>query len=68
MEEIRKFFEESLEVIKKRANKNFEIQGFFTALCGMLKELESIAIKHLEKDDTLLKEITDLKKILCKDE
>ena len=51
MEEIRKFIEESLEVIKKRANKNFEIQGFFTALCSMLKELESIAIKHLDEDD-----------------
>ena len=40
-------------------------QGFFTALCSMLKELENIAIKHLDEDDTLLKEITDLKKILC---
>ena len=32
MEEIRKFIEESLEVIKKRANKNYAIEGFFTAL------------------------------------
>ena len=65
MEEIRKFIEESLEVIKKRAHDNYKIGGFFTGLCGILKELENIAIEHLKKDDIILKEINDLKKILC---
>ncbi len=65
MEEIRKFIEESLVVIEERANKNYELNGFFTALCNILKELESIANQFLEADDPLFKKMTDLKKILC---
>lgn len=68
MEEIRKFIEESLEVIKKRAYQNQIKGGFFTGLCSMLKALEDIATEYLEKDDKILKEINDLKKTLCNHE
>ncbi|WP_298766120.1 hypothetical protein [uncultured Polaribacter sp.] len=66
MNEIRKFIEESLEVIKKRAFENQIQGGFFSGLCEMLIALEQIAQEYLKQDDSLLKEITDLKKILCK--
>jgi hypothetical protein len=68
MNEMRNFIEESLEIIRKRAHKNTELKGFFIALCRILKELESIAVIHLAKDDVLLKEINDLKKIICNHE
>lgn len=65
MEDIRKFIEEALEVIKKRAYENQIEGGFFSGLCEMLKGLESIAIEYLKEDDTLLKEIRDFKKNIC---
>lgn len=68
MNEIRKFIEESLEVIKKRAFDNQIQGGFFSGLCEMLKALEQIAQEYLKQDDSLLKEITGLKKTLCKHE
>lgn len=68
MDEVRKFIAESLESIRKRAYENQIQGGFFSGLCEMLKALEQIAQEYLKEEDSLLKEITDLKKILCNNE
>ncbi|MFV0572486.1 MAG: hypothetical protein ACK5M1_08660 [Xanthomarina gelatinilytica] len=67
MEVVRKFIEESIEAIKARSIHNQIQGGFFSGLCEITKNLEQIAQEYLQKDDSLLKEITDLRKILCKD-
>ena len=66
MDEVRKFITESLETIEKRAYENQIQGGLFKGLCQMLKVLEPIAQEYLKQDDSLLKKIDDLKKILCK--
>lgn len=68
MDDIKRFIEESIEVIKRRSYQN-EIHGvFFTSLCDMLKAIENIALEYLDENDSIHKEINDLKKILCSNE
>jgi len=68
MEEVRVFIAESLGSIRKRAYENQIQGGFFSGLCEMTKTLEKITQEYLQEDDSLLKEITNLKKALCKHE
>lgn len=68
MKDVRKFVDEAFEVIKKRAYENQIQGGFFSGLCQMIKGLESIAIEYLKEDDALLKELSDFKKNICKNE
>lgn len=68
MEELRKFIEESFEVIKRRAYLNQCSPELFTGLSQMLDVLEIIAKENLQENDLLLKDIADLKKIICKDQ
>ena len=68
MEDKRKFIEEAFELIKKRAHENQTIDNFFTGLCELLKVVEDMAIETLNSEDVLLKDIKDLKIILCNHE
>ncbi|MFZ4456150.1 MAG: hypothetical protein ACOYOT_08015 [Bacteroidales bacterium] len=68
MEEVRRSIAESLELIKKCAYLNQFSPNFFPGLCLMLQQLEIIAKENLSEDDSLLKEIVDLKEIVCKNQ
>lgn len=64
----RQFIEEALKLIREKALQNQYNKNLFVGLCDMLKALEDIAKESLDEGDELLKEISDLKKIVCKND
>jgi hypothetical protein len=62
---MRKLIIETLDLIRRKALYNKENGNFFLSLCTELKLLEELAKQHLQFEDEIFKEITDLKKLVC---